>query len=310
MTLINATKNMRTYLLASVLSLAPLTQGIAKKSAASGKSLNHTSVSTHANTKLKGPSKDTFQAFGAKTKVRLGNGKSSTLAKLFNEANAIAKSIKAPKSRPHPIIDKNGKIIALVKVHAPTNKGPLSGKTIIINAGHGGYNPKNGLFDPGTHAFDSNGKRIEEWYKNQNFTDEIVSALTAKGAKVIFSSGYASSIVQMKLKYPKSHAFISIHCNSTKNKKINGQDVIYKDANDKLLAVSVEKALKKSNYNSKIKADTRGLGVLKTLPKMPSVLIETGFASNSKDLKNIDSKNYRKTFANNLANGLINYFKK
>lgn len=250
---------------------------------------------------------------GNKARVRLGNGKVLTSEELKLQADRTAMKEKRPVKRPEPVLDKNGNIVADVKVYEPTAKGALTGKTIIINAGHGGYNPKTGDFDPGTFASDSNNKIIEEWYKNKNFTDEIVPKLTAKGAKIIFMNGAASSIMKAKAKYKDADMFISIHCDAApNNKNARGQTIIFRegDNQDKKLANAVEARVETHNWLDKKTCKSKannGLGVLKAASKMPSILIETGFQSNEKDLANIDSKKFRTEFADLLVEGIIDY---
>lgn len=251
---------------------------------------------------------------GNKARIRLGNGNITTSEQLKKDADNTAIREKRPVKRPEPVIDKNGNIIADVQIMNPTGKGALTGKTIIVNAGHGGYNPKNGVFDPGTFASDKNNKVIEEWYKNKNFTDEIIPELTSQGAKVIFMSGSAATIMKAKEKYKDADMFVSIHCDSAPtNKDKRGQTIIFRphDNSDKKLASAVESKIETHDWLSKetckIKADDRGLGVLKAVKDMPSILIETGYQSNETDLANIDSGKFRKDFAKLLTEGIIDY---
>lgn len=250
-----------------------------------------------------------------KTKVHLRNGKTMTIQELRNGAHATAGQTGASVSRPEPVIDADGHIVANVKEFEPTFDGKLSGRTIIVNAGHGGYNPKNGIFDIGTYADDANGKLIEEWYKNKNFVDEIIPALQAQGAKVVYMNGSAACIMNAKREYKDADLFISIHCDSSANESANGQTILYKGSSDagKRLASVVENNLEQHDWISaeacKTKADDRGLGVLNAVPNMPSILIETGFQSNPKDLANIDSSTYRQGFAKHLTDAVIEYFK-
>ena len=242
------------------------------------------------------------------------NGKSRTVAELRNGANDTAQKTGATVSRPEPVLDENGKIVADVREFEPTLEGSLSGKTIIVNAGHGGYNPKNGIFDIGTYADDANGKLIEEWYKNKNFVDEIIPALQAQGAKVIYMNGSAANIMKAKREYRDADLFISIHCDASANKSANGQTILYKGSSTdaKRLASVVENNLEQHDWiaadSCRTKADDRGLGVLNAVPDMPSVLIETGFQSNPKDLANIDSQTYREGFARHLTDAVVEYF--
>ena len=248
------------------------------------------------------------------TEVHLRNGKSRTVAELRNGANDTAQKTGATVSRPEPVLDENGKIVADVREFEPTLEGSLSGKTIIVNAGHGGYNPKNGIFDIGTYADDANGKLIEEWYKNKNFVDEIIPALQAQGAKVIYMNGSAANIMKAKREYRDADLFISIHCDASANKSANGQTILYKGSSTdaKRLASVVENNLEQHDWiaadSCRTKADDRGLGVLNAVPEMPSVLIETGFQSNPKDLANIDSQTYREGFARHLTDAVVEYF--
>lgn len=249
---------------------------------------------------------------GNKAKVKLGNGKELTSEQLKKDADITAAKEKRPVKRPEPVVDKNGNIVAGVEIHNPTGKGPLNGKTIIVNAGHGGYNPKNGVFDPGTDAKDANGKVIEEWYKNKNFTDEIIPQLTAQGAKVVFMNGSAAAVMKAKEKYKNADMFISIHCDSApSNQAKRGQTILYRDTGDKRLAEAVEAKVETHDWLSKdscnSKSDTRNLGVLKAVGNMPSILIETGYQSNATDLANIDSSKFRKEFAQLLTQGVIDY---
>jgi len=297
------------YVLSGLLMNTSLVEGLAKNTS---KAVHSITKNIKAGKALKGVSKDTFVSTSKSynSKVKLTNGTTIKAGELQKKANAVAANNKRPVKRPLPITDKYGKIAANVKVYLPTSKtGSLKGKTIIINSGHGGYNKNNGAFDPGTCATDAKGKKIEEWYKNKNFTEEIISKLTNKGAKVIYMDGTAAVITVAKSKYKYADAFISIHCNAASKKSVKGQALIYKnkDLQDIKLAKSIEKALFKTNIARK---DVRNLGVIRTVPKMPSVLIETGFASNAYDLKNIDSKTYRQQFSTNVVNGLIKYFKK
>lgn len=241
--------------------------------------------------------------------VYLENGKKLTVKKILNDANAIAKSIKAQKMRPVPVLDKNGKITAFVKVFAPKKRGRLSGKTILVNAGHGGYNPSNGFFDLGTFAKDSKNKRIEEWYKNQNFALSLIHNLTEKGAKVIYLQGHVKSIVKLKRKFANAQVFISIHCDALPS-SMSGPTIKFKDDNDKNLAKVVNKALKKWVFSCKVDEQPRNLAVLRERTKMPSILIETGNMANKNDLKRIDSQTSRDLFGEKLAEGIVNFFKK
>ena len=83
-----------------------------------------------------------FPVSNNKTTVHLRNGKTRTVAELRNGANKTAQNTGATVSRPEPVLDANGKIVADVREFEPTQQGSLSGNTIIVKAGHGGLNMK------------------------------------------------------------------------------------------------------------------------------------------------------------------------
>lgn len=259
-----------------------------------------------------GVDKHGFPVSNNKTTVHLRNGKTRTVAELRNGANKTAQNTGATVSRPEPVLDANGKIVADVREFEPTQQGSLSGNTIIVNAGHGGYNPNNGVFDIGTYADDAKGKLIEEWYKNKNFVDEIIPALQAQGAKVIYMNGSAANVMNAKRQYRDADLFISIHCDSNPDKTKNGQTILYKGTSDagKKLASITESHLEQHDWIAADSCKTRvnnSLGVLNAVPGMPSILIETGFQSNPKDLANIDSQTFRSGFAKHLTDAVVEY---
>lgn len=243
--------------------------------------------------------------------VVLKNGKKTTVGALHKEMLA-----KAPDgaSRPKPVINEKGEIAAEVKVIEPHSKGYLSGKTIIVNAGHGGYNPKNGAFDAGTSAENTSGNTVEEWAQNREFALELIPKLTLKGARVIFISGSAATVADAKKKYKSADMFISLHCDSSPKTEIRGQTVLYTpgDGNNKQLADSMQENIAKHPETEpdscRVRPDKRGLAVLKASPLMPSVLLETGFQSNPEDLKNIESREYRNKFAELVSKSVVDYF--
>lgn len=251
---------------------------------------------------------------GDKTPVKLGNKKVMTSEELKFGADSSAVKNNRTTERPAPVVDKNGNIVAGVKIYNPSSdkKGSLSGKTIIINPGHGGYKPSNGMFDPGTFAENSKNRVVEEWVLNKSLADEIVPQLTSKGAKVILMSGAAAAVVEAKAKYKNADMFISIHCDSAPQKTgKRGQTIIYKDLTYKRLAESIEAQIDThKNIDKELcksREDERNLGVLREVSNVPSILIEAGFQSNPKDLSNLESPQFRKEFAKLLAQGVVDY---
>ena len=254
-----------------------------------------------------------IQAAKDKRTVRIGS-KKTTSGRLRLDADSTALREDRPDGRPDPVLDKNGHITANIKTYNPIARGSLSGKTIIINAGHGGYNPNNGFFDAGSANTDNKGNMVEEWSTNDALVKKVIPLLSLNGAKVIYMNGSAINIMEAKEKY-NADMFVSIHCDSASNDEASGQRVIYRDnnKNNARLAQLIEKNLEKSPdidpETCISKPDDRGLGVLKSSPSIPSVLIETGFLSNEDDIQKLQDEGFQYVFASNLAKSISDYFK-
>ena len=124
-----------------------------------------------------------------------------------------------------PLLQKkrkiNGQVMATRHVFNPTKQGSLSGKTIIVNAGHG-YSQAG--TDCGAIGI---GKVEDEWLINYDNSMRLKDRLCAKGAKVIFLQGYVNVV---KREIPKAEnkadMFISVHVNSC-DKKTQDRTQIY-----------------------------------------------------------------------------------
>lgn len=232
-------------------------------------------------------------------------------------------SVSSKGTRPKTPRDDKGNVVAEIIKFLPSKQGPLSGKTITVNAGHGwGSGDK---FAPGTSAQDSNGRKIYEWYKNRNFADHLIKQLTSQGATVIYTAGDAKQVCDAKRQI-KSDLLISLHCNSaSKDKDQHGLEIYYpvgstegfKFANvvdnhlDKLVSFGVKDG---PNDRCTVKPDSatqyKSIGILQVNKgTVPSVLVEMGYQSNSEDLKNIDSNKFREDSMNRLTESVISYLR-
>lgn len=241
----------------------------------------------------------------------------------FEVAVGGKRSVASTGAIPAIPVNAKGEVIAEVIKFKPSNpNGPLKGKTIMVNAGHGWGKSKN--FKPGTQATDSNGKTIPEWYKNRNFADKLITQLSAQGATVVYTAGDAAPVCDAKRKY-SADMLISLHCNASSNKNVRGLDVFYANGSEigKKFANIAEQHLDKlvsfgkqggENDHCRTRADNEGqhssLGILQiNKEKTPSILIEMGYQSNENDLKNIDSANFRENSMRQVTEAVKEYFK-
>ena len=272
------------------------------------------------------------------------NGKNTqkTLNEIYKDWESTAKRYLRPFKRPLPVVDKNGNIVAAVKVLDAKKKGTLSGKTFIINPGHGGCmaNKKadgslNTNFDPGTsnaimskknpnietNQFIGNGgKALEEWWVNQKIADELTEAIRNNGGKVIYVQGSvytAMDAIRDLQKKNKINAIVSLHSNSDGAKRgiyviANNRNGLDK-ADDAFSKKITDKMNQHSWFNGLVHQTSQSLGVLSisdtTTSPIPGVLVETGNLKNETDVANLNSKNFRSYMVQSILDGIIDYNK-
>ena len=263
-----------------------------------------------------------------------------TVNSLYADWEKTAKRQLRYVKRPMPEIDKNGNITAYVKTFAPTGKGKLSGKTILVNPGHGGAMnniDKNGKinvnFDPGTsnavmskknknvetNTFIGNGgKSLEEWVVNQRIADELVKKIQKEGGKVIYVQGSvysAMDAIRGIQRKNKLDMIVSLHSNSSGGKRgihvyANNRGGL--DKKDDALAEAIVNQLNEHSWFRGItEKKSKSLGVLsssatKTSP-VPGVLIETGDLKNESDVANLNSRDFKNLLIDGILESLKNY---
>ncbi len=280
---------------------------------------------------------------GGNKEVILGNGKILTANSLRKDAIISAKKDEGFKDvvnpyivRPLPNVNATGKIEAVSEVYLPTNKnGVMRGKVVIVNAGHGGYSPKNGYFDSGTVLSVSNaqGKKmpIEEWRVAGDYTKDLTEKLQAKGATVVVVSGpvskqsggmaadkYLENMIEGKrgsndvrklFKNAKKSdiAFVSIHVESVKDKPDAKACTVRanNDSGDQKLAQKIQQHVGKNIYALKPAIATNDYYVTRAMgPEIPAVLLELGNIANDKIAASLLSSNDRGKYTNAIADAL------
>ena len=187
---------------------------------------------------------------------------------------------------------------------------PLTGKTIVIDPGHG-------LEDPGT----SSGK-IYEKDINLSISLYLEKELGSLGANVILTRDGDYDLSSPNANYRKRSDFdnriklinesnasiyLSIHLNYLNNPKYYGPQVFYIKGNEDLASDIQNKLNEFTNNDREIKMipnDTYMYSKLK--PK--GVLIECGFLSNPLEKKRLLNKKYQKDLAKYISLGVLEYF--
>ena len=241
---------------------------------------------------------------------------------------------------PKPVLDKNGRIVPYVsEVLKPTGKA--NGKVIVLNSGHGGYNPNSGSFDVGSFSFvkKGNGKYAPhlEYEKVQPYVHSMADKLRQQGYAVVLTQGSFKAYSQTKAlthlyndlangkktggqKYNKKDiAFVSFHADSSNlpDDKNDKSSVCYCPgyADTEKLAQAINHSLNhyegswvQSNLAQRAPG-TNGVWVLtESTPQVPAVLLETAHINGVKGRANLDSWQFREQFIDSTILGLNQYF--
>lgn len=157
---------------------------------------------------------------------------------------------------------------------------------VCVDPGHGMSNRQTGIFDPGaTHI--ENGFLFREADIVLRYALSLKDVLRAQGVDVFMTRDDATDHAPVgaraaMAKAAGCDAFISLHLNDFDDDAANGLEVLFRDADDKVLAQKLQDALVKLTKmkDRKIKQRT-DLAVLKF--QGPAALVELGFIANDAD---------------------------
>lgn len=197
-------------------------------------------------------------------------------------------------------------------VNGDSSTFPLLGKTIILDAGHGG---KDGGAEVGN---------VKEKDVNLRVVMFLKDALEEKGANVILTRTGDDDLSEDGVSRRKKSDFdkrieiinntnpdmyLSIHQNIFESSKYRGAQVFYVSRNsyNKHLAEVIQSELNSfTKTNRKIK-EMRGKYMYDRLNPI-GVLVECGFLSNYFDRTNLLNEGYVKKLSLKITQGVINYF--
>ena len=202
-------------------------------------------------------------------------------------------------------------VFCFSKINASVRNYSLIGKCIYVDAGHGGR-------DSG--ALSSN---FMEKDMNLILSNKLASELFSRGAMVFLTRDgdydLSHSTINKKrddlyrrvLLINKSGCdmYISIHMNSSPSSRWNGVQVFYSNVlkENKDIAKIITKSLNDNMKNIRDYKKENGYYMYSKL-KVPGVLIEAGFISNSNDNYKIRQRKYQDILVKNIVNGVEMYF--
>ena len=203
-------------------------------------------------------------------------------------------------------------ILVFDKANAFMKEAPLVGKTIYLDAGHGGK-------DPGAYY-----KDIYEEDINLSIVLKLRDKLESLGAIVYLTrdSDYDLSNLNAILRKRSdlsnrakminssdADIYLSIHLNSSSNTSWKGAQVFYDDINknnEKLADIFQKSFNKYLNSNRKIQ-EISTLYMYKRITK-PGLLLELGFISNPNERYLLNREDYQNKIVNVLSDSLLEVF--
>lgn len=202
--------------------------------------------------------------------------------------------------------------IGFTRVDAKKNELPLKGKTIYLDAGHGGADP--GALYQG----------IEEKHINLKITLKLKKSMEEKGARI-----YLTRDADYDLSKPNAYQrkrsdlgerarlinvsdcdlYLSVHLNASVHTNWHGGQMFYDDVNEeneKLATILQEQFQNDLNSTRKQKRITDLYMYRKA--KKPGVLAEVGFLSNPNERYLLQQDSYQQKIVDTLIRGVLRYF--
>ncbi len=195
---------------------------------------------------------------------------------------------------------------------------PVSGKTVVIDAGHG-------IPDEGAES----SKGTTEAQTNLAIALKLQNLLEQSGCTVILTRSDENAIYDIDSKTLKqkkisdirnrvkignessADIFVSIHLNKIPQQQYYGWQTFYKEGSEegKKLATSIQdhlnEAIQKENH--RVAHTIENIYIIKHV-EIPITIVECGFLSNQEEEKQLLEDDYQNRLAWGIYNGIINYF--
>lgn len=204
------------------------------------------------------------------------------------------------------------------KESIPTVTLPVSGKTIVIDAGHG---------KPDEGAESSRGTTEAE--TNLKIALKLQNLLEQSGCSVILTRSDENAIYDFDSKTLRqkkisdihnrvkignessADIFVSIHLNKIPQQQYDGWQTFYNvnSAEGQKLAVSIQNNLNDAiqKENNRVAKTIENIYIVKHV-EIPTTIVECGFLSNPDEEKLLLDDEYQNRLAWGIYNGIIDYF--
>lgn len=195
---------------------------------------------------------------------------------------------------------------------------PVSGKVVVVDAGHG--KP-----DEGAEVGDG----TTEAQTNLKIALKLQNLLEQSGCTVILTRSDENGIYDIDSKTLKqkkisdiknrvkignessADIFVSIHLNKIPQQQYDGWQTFYNEKSEqgRKLATSIQAKLNESiqKENKRVASKIENVYIIKNV-EIPTTIVECGFLSNEKEKEQLLTDSYQNRLAWGIYNGIIEYF--
>jgi len=275
-----------------------------------GGKVNWNSSTKRISVKLKGKQ---FALYANKKVVYVGNKRISleTAPRVINGKTMMSANLLEKISGTKVIFDKKTRQVRITASKSGTDSSKskklstLSGKIVVIDPGHGG---------------NTNGAKyggLKEKDLNLDVSLRLYSLLKSKGIKVYLTRKTDSTLtLAQRYNYAnsvKATLFVSVHHNALPNNaSYKGTETLYSPSGTTLKGISSKNLAKvvQTELVKRLGTINRGiisrpeLAVLRH-SKMPSIIAEIGYMTNSKERQRINSSSFKQKSAEALCSAIV-----
>ena len=199
------------------------------------------------------------------------------------------------------------------------NSTAISGKVVMLDAGHGGS-------DPGAiGAVVVGSSNVHEATINLSIANKMKAKLEALGATVIMTRTSSAQTLSLdervvKCRNANPDIFVAVHCDSSESSSPSGTTAYYYKSYAyplaKYIGAGIVNAYKNTVYASngtmaaRVDKGTNVMAFRVTrVEECPAVLIEFGFVSNVVECKALTVDSNQDALAQGAVNGIVDYFR-
>ncbi|WHY77282.1 N-acetylmuramoyl-L-alanine amidase [Neobacillus sp. WH10] len=182
-----------------------------------------------------------------------------------------------------------------------TSEKILTGKTIVIDAGHGGI-------DIGASGQNGTNEKDVTLTMAKNIKNELEKRTDANVILTRNDDVNISLADRVKVAdEQKADLFVSIHFDAFLTIDVEGITTYYKKKSDEPLAALIQDHIFKNGLDARDRGVSLGDYYVLRENSSPAILLELGFISNSSDEARMISEEFQSNTTNSIVDGIIDY---